>query len=92
MRMMVKALLFDSAGEIEKLQALQIDWAGCGVSELCATSDFAEAYRLTMENKVHIIFCNYEMENSQGLRLIKLMEEKSDVFLVNLIHQDSTCS
>lgn len=90
MRMMVKALLFDSAGEIEKLQALQIDWAGCGVSELCATSDFAEAYRLTMENKVHIIFCNYEMENSQGLRLIKLMEEKSDVFLVNLIHQDST--
>lgn len=90
MRMMVKALLFDSAREIEKLQALQIDWAGCGVSELCATSDFAEAYRLTMENKVHIIFCNYEMENSQGLRLIKLMEEKSDVFLVNLIHQDST--
>ena len=39
---------------------------------------------------MHIIFCNYEMENSQGLRLIKLMEEKSDVFLVNLIHQDST--
>ena len=75
MRMMVKALLFDSAREIEKLQALQIDWAGCGVSELCATSDFAEAYRLTMENKVHIIFCNYEMENSQGLRLIKLMEK-----------------
>ena len=59
MRMMVKALLFDSAREIEKLQALQIDWAGCGVSELCATSDFAEAYRLTMENKVHIIFCNW---------------------------------
>ena len=29
MRMMVKALLFDSAREIEKLQALQIDWAGC---------------------------------------------------------------
>ena len=51
MRMMVKALLFDSAGEIEKLQALQIDWAGCGVSELCATSDFAEAYRLTMETR-----------------------------------------
>ena len=88
--MMVKALLFDNAGENEKLLALQIDWAGCGVSELCVTSDYAEACRLTMENKVHIIFCNYEMENSQGLRLIKLMEGNTDVFLVNLIHQDST--
>ena len=88
--MMVKALLFDNAREIEDLLALQIDWDGCGVSELQITSDYAEAYRLTMENKVHIIFCNYEMENSQGIRLIKLLEEKTDIFLVNLIHQDSS--
>lgn len=74
MRMMVKALLFDSAGEIEKLQALQIDWAGCGVSELCATSDFAEAYRLTMENKVHIIFCNY-IQNEKIKTAIYLFKE-----------------
>ena len=33
--MMVKALLFDNAREIEDLLALQIDWDGCGVSEMC---------------------------------------------------------
>lgn len=86
----MKILVLDERDKIVQLEQQKINWKNCGIDEVWMTSDCYEAIQKIGEIKTDIVFCNFELNNNAGIKLIKYLENMHTVFLCIMIHRNQS--
>lgn len=84
----MRVLVFDERDKVIQLRQKKINWKECGIEDVFTTSNYNEAVHQISEMQIDIVFCNFEVDNNAGIKLVKYLENMHTVFLCIMIHRN----